>query len=168
VIFEAFDRASYEPLATKQQQHTIKMAATKAMSAAQIPTNSSPLPEIDFLQTSSCESLCAQRRNKLKSDEDAIKDACGEIIKSQKESVRVGLCKMKTEWKKMSVKDFNEAFGCDIIEVVRKQLGKMGESEGRKRVGIKGAAASFKTPGVKFAAGKPPLTRTVKKGERMM
>lgn len=78
---------------------------------------------------------------------------------------------MKREWKKMTVQEFNEAFGCDVIEIVRKQLGNV---EGKsKRVGIVATTAAapgggnLKTPAVKFA-GRPPMTRTVRKGERVM
>lgn len=77
---------------------------------------------------------------------------------------------MKREWKKMTVREFNEAFGCDIVEMVRRQL-EDGEGGGemKKRVGITAnvGGMSLKTPAVKFA-GRPPMTRTVRKGERVV
>lgn len=145
------------------------MARTQAIRTPLSPLNES-LPSIDFLQPTSCQSLCDERRAKLQSDEDAINEARGKTLNSQKEAVRNGLCTMKREWKKMTVKEFNEAFGCDVVEVIRRQLGNIESCEGKKRVGIVTAAAggmNLKTPAVKFA-GRPPMTRTVRKGERVM
>jgi hypothetical protein len=142
------------------------MAGTRTTQRTPLsPVNESPSPEIDFLQPTSCQTACDQRRSQLQADEDAVNEERGEIIKSQKEAVRVALCKMKTEWKKMTVKDFNEAFSCDVIAMVMKQIDM---EPGQKRVGMKNAAVgSLKTPAVKFA-GMPPVTRTVRKGERVV
>ncbi|KAL7512336.1 hypothetical protein ACHAXN_009442 [Cyclotella atomus] len=127
-------------------------------------------PTINFLEPTSIQSLCTSRQTKLKSDEDAIIEARGKTLNSQKEAVRNGLCSMKREWKKMTVREFNEAFGCDIVEMVRRQL-EDGEGDGemKKRVGIAAnvGGMSLKTPAVKFA-GRPPMTRTVRKGERVV
>lgn len=76
---------------------------------------------------------------------------------------------MKKELKKMTVKEFNATFGCDVIGTLRSQL-EMTEDQGSemKRVGTTGGL-NLKTPAVKFA-GRPPMTaaRTVRKGERVV
>lgn len=126
-------------------------------------------PTINFLEPTSIQSLCTSRQTKLKSDEDAIIEARGKTLNSQKEAVRNGLCSMKREWKKMTVKEFNDVFGCDVVDMVRRQLEDGIGGEMKKRVGIAPAAGgmSLKTPAVKFA-GRPPMTRTVRKGERVV
>ena len=66
----------------------------------------------------------------------------------------------------MTVKEFNQMYGCDVIDIVRRQLNQRGGT-GSKRVGIAASSLSLKTPAVKFA-GRPPMTRTVRKGERVV
>ena len=81
----------------------------------------------------------------------------------------MGLCNMNNHLKRMTVKEFNATFGCDVIGTLRSQL-KMSDGQGseKKQVGI-AAGLNLKTPAVKFA-GRPPMTaaRTVRKGERVV
>ena len=67
----------------------------------------------------------------------------------------------------MTVKEFNQMYGCDVIDIIRKQLNQRGGTGSSKRVGIGASSLSLKTPAVKFA-GRPPMTRTVRKGERVL
>ncbi|KAL3794752.1 hypothetical protein HJC23_012762, partial [Cyclotella cryptica] len=128
--------------------------------------------DIDFLNRESCQSLCSERRLKLKADEEAVILARDEMMLAQKELIVNGLCKMKKDVRKMTVKDFNQTFGCDIIDMIKKQL-EEGEEEGaagnKRGVGAKTAVGvSLKTPAAVRFAGKPPTTRTVRKGERII
>ena len=97
------------------------------------------------------------------------------------------LCNCGVDMAKLTVKEFNDKFGCDVVDMIRKQLllassvGNAaiyeeeedgGSSSGKKRNRVMGmqqqlpqfatAAAgmmSLKTPAVgRFGAGRPPMT----------
>ena len=118
-------------------------------------------------------------------------------MRSQKTTFVNGLCTLSRDVKKLTVKEFNDKFGCDVVDMIRKQLlassvGNAaiyeeeedgGSSSGKKRNRVMGmqqqqfsttAAAgmmSLKTPAVgRFGAGRPPMTiaRTARKGERLV
>eukprot|EP00804_Cyclotella_cryptica_P010553 CCRYP_018790-RA/>CCRYP_018790-RA protein AED:0.11 eAED:-0.01 QI:0/0/0/1/1/1/2/0/208 len=95
--------------------------------------------------------LCAERRLKLKADEEAIILAQHQIMMlAQKELIGNGLRTMKKAVRKMTVKDFYQTFGCDIIDMTKKQL-EEGEEEGamgtKRGVGAKPAVGvSLITP----------------------
>ena len=153
----------------RKQFQISTMAATASQTPNSILSESSESPSIDFLQLSSCEAYCDNLRAQLNADEEALIEERGSIINSQKELVRMGLCNMNNDLKKMTVKEFNATFGCDVIGTLRSQL-KMSDGQGseKKQVGI-AAGLNLKTPAVKFA-GRPPMTaaRTVRKGERVV
>ena len=111
-----------------------------------------------------------------------------ELMRTQKETIVQGLCKLNKDVKKLSVKEFNETFGCDVIDLIRKQLDAGGVTQSsankkRNRTGVatgsssssSAAAAaaavsgatglSLKTPAA-HRMGKPPMTmRTARRGE---
>ncbi|KAL3786594.1 LOW QUALITY PROTEIN: hypothetical protein HJC23_008190, partial [Cyclotella cryptica] len=72
------------------------------------------------------------------------------MMLAQKELIGNGLCTMKKAVRKMTVKDFYQTFGCDIIDMTKKQL-EEGEEEGamgtKRGVGAKPAVGvSLITP----------------------
>ena len=111
-----------------------------------------------------------------------------ELMRTQKETIVQGLCKLNKDVKKLSVKEFNETFGCDVIDLIRKQLDAGGvtnnqSSSNKKRnrigTGVAGSSSSsaaavaaavngglsLKTPAA-HRMGKPPMTmRTARRGE---
>ncbi len=116
-------------------------------------------------------------------------------MRSQKTAFVNGLCTLSRDVKKLTVKEFNDRFGCDVVEMIQKQLAQVGEedegspsSSGKKRNRVMGmqqqqqqqqfgtataASAgmmSMKTPAVGRFCGRPPMTiaRTARKGERLV
>ena len=112
-----------------------------------------------------------------------------ELMRTQKETIVQGLCKLNKDVKKLSVKEFNETFGCDVIDLIRKQLDAGGVTNNnqssankkRNRTGVAGCSGSsavavaaavsgatglsLKTPAA-HRMGKPPMTmRTARRGE---
>ena len=111
-----------------------------------------------------------------------------ELMRTQKETIVQGLCKLNKDVKKLSVKEFNETFGCDVIDLIRKQLDAGGvtnnqssSNKKRNRTGVAGSSSSsavavaaavsgatglsLKTPAA-HRMGKPPMTmRTARRGE---
>eukprot|EP00984_Skeletonema_dohrnii_P018798 scaffold8871_cov117-Skeletonema_dohrnii-CCMP3373.AAC.3 len=153
---------------------------------------------IQWLNRNSCLAICHQRRQKLLEDEADLKEMRDQLMRSQKTTFVNGLCTLSRDVKKLTVKEFNDKFGCDVVDMIRKQLlassvGNAaiyeeeedgGSSSGKKRNRVMGmqqqqqqfstAAAgmmSLKTPAVgRFGAGRPPMTiaRTARKGERLV
>jgi hypothetical protein len=134
------------------------------------PLTESP-SDIDFLNRDSCQSICSERRLKLKADEEAVNLARDQQMLAQKELIVNGLCKMKKDVRKMTVKDFNRVFGCDIIDMIKKQLEEGEEGSAGKKRGVGGkppTGVSVKTPAAVRFAGNPQTKRTVRKGERIV
>ena len=138
--------------------------------------------DIQWLNRKSCLDLCNQRRQKLRDDEADLIELRDQLMRAQKTTFVNGLCTLSRDVKKLTLKEFNERFGCDIVDVIRKQLADVGigedgaSSSGKKRnrvVGIQQqphAAMSFKTPAVGRFGGRPPMTiaRTARRGERLV
>eukprot|EP00578_Thalassiosira_sp_NH16_P016332 CAMPEP_0181127692 /NCGR_PEP_ID=MMETSP1071-20121207/28336_1 /TAXON_ID=35127 /ORGANISM="Thalassiosira sp., Strain NH16" /LENGTH=249 /DNA_ID=CAMNT_0023213453 /DNA_START=130 /DNA_END=879 /DNA_ORIENTATION=- len=133
--------------------------------------------DIDWLSRDSCDSYCERRRDQLKKDEEAIELMRDKLIRTQKETVVNGLCKLNKDVKKMTVKEFNSTFGCDVIDLIARQMAAgdvHGSNGGKKRNRVAGGVAiaaaagtglSLKTPAA-HRSGKPPMTmRTARRGE---
>mmetsp|Transcript_7485 Transcript_7485/g.17227 ORF Transcript_7485/g.17227 Transcript_7485/m.17227 type:complete len:223 (-) Transcript_7485:73-741(-) len=130
--------------------------------------------DIDWLSQDACDSWCHQRRGKCKEDEKALELARDNLCRSQKETIVHSLCKLHKNVKNMTVKEFNEAYGCDVIDMITKQMtaGDVSAISGKKRTASFSSAfctsggLSLKTPAPRTRTGKPPMTqRTVRKGE---
>eukprot|EP00986_Skeletonema_menzelii_P015357 scaffold11569_cov157-Skeletonema_menzelii.AAC.10 len=120
-----------------------------------------------------------------------------QLMRSQKTTFVNGLCTLSRDVKKLTVKEFNDKFGCDVVDMIRKQLASAGvenatascedekdggPSSGKKRNRVMGmqqqqqhfstaGMMSLKTPAVgRFGGGRPPMTiaRTARKGERLV
>ncbi|KAL3791912.1 hypothetical protein HJC23_010772 [Cyclotella cryptica] len=72
----------------------------------------------------------------------------------QKELIGNGLHTMKKDVRKMTVKDFNQTFGCDIIDMIKKQL-EEGEEEGA--MGTKRGVGAKPAVGVSFSINGSPV-----------
>ena len=130
--------------------------------------------DISWLSRDSCLAHCERRRDCLKKDEEALELARDELIRAQKEAVAKGLCKLNKDVKKLTVKEFNATFGVDVVGLIRKQMAAgdvdLGAGVGKKRPATATASAgglSLKTPAA-HRMGKPPMTRTARKGERVI
>ncbi len=78
---------------------------------------------------------------------------------------------MKNHVKKMTVREFNTSFGCDIVSIVRGKIAEVecnGESKKRRVEGTNGGGLNLKMPSAVRFAGRPPATRTVMKGEKVV
>lgn len=78
--------------------------------------------DIEWLSRDSCTTYVEQRRSELKKDEEALELMRDELMRTQKETIIQGLCKLNKDVKKLTVKEFNDTFGCDVIELIRKQM----------------------------------------------
>ena len=148
---------------------------------------SSSSVDIEWLSRDSCNNYIAQRKDQLKKDEDALELMRDELMRTQKETIVQGLCKLNKDVKKLSVKEFNDTFGCDVIDLIRKQLdagdvnNDNNQSSKKRNRGVAVAAGSsasavsaavggatglsLKTPAA-HRMGKPPMTmRTARRGE---
>lgn len=47
-------------------------------------------------------------------------------MRSQKTTFVNGLCTLSRDVKKLTVKEFNDKFGCDVVDMIRKQLASAG------------------------------------------
>lgn len=130
--------------------------------------------DIEWLSRDSCDSYCEQRRDQLKKDEEALELMRDDLMRTQKETIIQGLCKLNKDVKKLTVREFNSTFGCDVIDLIARQMA-AGDvhSNGKKRNRVAGGAAiaaaatglSLKTPAA-HRSGKPPMTmRTARRGE---
>lgn len=145
------------------------------MSLAVHPAESSA--DIEWLSRDSCNSYCEQRRDQLKKDTEALDLVRDELMRTQKETIIQGLCKLNKDVKKLTVKEFNATFGgCDVIDLIRKQMvaGDVNAKKRSRTVAATAAAAaassglSLKTPAAHRMGGKPPMTmRTVRRGEKV-
>lgn len=99
-----------------------------------------------------------------------------ELMQKHQDTIIQGLCKMNKDVKKLSVKEFNATFGCDVIDLIKMQMaaGDVNASGGKKRFRAlassqtaTGTGLSLKTP-APLRMGKPPMTtRTARRGEVM-
>jgi hypothetical protein len=107
-----------------------------------------------------------------------------ELLRTQKEIVIQGLCKLNKDVKLLSVKEFNDTFDCDIIDMMREMMLAGGvqwsgagtamtvaSTVGKKHSRVIGGAGvgqqmlSMKTPAA-HRFGRPPTTmRTARRGE---
>jgi len=142
--------------------------------------------EIEWLSRTSCNSFCEKRNETLKKDTEALELMRDELMRTQKETILHGLCKLTKDVKRMSLGEFNDTFGCDVVDLTRRQMAVggiiMADGSGiggnkkryRANGGEAGAAAtagsqqqqlSLKTPAA-HRLGKPPMTtRTARRGE---
>lgn len=135
----------------------------------------------EWLSRDSCNSYIEQRRNQFRNDVDALELVRDELLRTQKEIVIQGLCKLNKDVKSLSVKEFNNAFGCDLIEMMSEVMKAggvqcSGTSDAAAEVGKKHCRAndasrvgmqmlSMKTPAA-HRVGRPPTTmRTARRGE---
>ena len=129
---------------------------------------------INWASRDSCNSYIEQRRAQLKKDEEDLELTRDELMRTQKETIVQGLCKLNKDVKKLTIKEFNATFGCDVIDLIVKQMAAGDvQSNGKKRTRvIAGGAAtanglSLKTPAAS-RMGKPPMTmRTARRGEKI-
>ena len=119
-------------------------------------------------------------------------------MRSQKTTLINGLCTLSRDIKKMTVAEFNQKFGCDVVDMIKKQIAAVAidenngnhhhyeggdddvSSSGKKRNRVVGMQQqrlqqqqqfpSLKTPAVTRFGGLPPMTiaRTARKGERLV
>ena len=132
------------------------------MSASIHPAESSP--DVEWLSRDSCNSYCERRRDQFRRDADALELARDELMRTQKEIIVQGLCKLNKDVKQLTVREFNATFGCDVIEMMREHMaaGDVQSIAGKKRF----RALSMKTPAANKFAMKPPMTiRTARRGE---
>lgn len=131
-------------------------------------------PDIEWLSRDSCSSYCEQRRDTLKKDEEALELVRDELMRTQKEAIIQGLCKLNKDVKKLSVREFNSMFGCDIIDLIKKQMtaGDVNANSGVKRFRApanaqtaSGNGVSFKTPAAHKAGKLPTTMRAARRGE---
>ena len=81
---------------------------------------------IQWLNRNSCLAICHQRRQKLLEDEADLKEMRDQLMRSQKTTFVNGLCTLSRDVKKLTVKEFNDKFGCDVVDMIRKQLASAG------------------------------------------
>jgi hypothetical protein len=70
-----------------------------------------------------------------------------------------------------AVREFYASFGCDIVSIVRGKIAEVecnGESKKRRVEGTNGGGLNLKTPAAMRFAGRPPATRMVMKGEKVV
>lgn len=149
---------------------------------------SSSSSDINWLSKDSCNSYIEQRKEQLKKDEEALELMRDELMRTQKETIIQGLCKLNKDVKKLSIKEFNTTFNCDVIDLIRKQMdagdidlqsnGAGGNKKRNRSIGASFAAGagnssnnnglSLKTP-APHRMGKTPMTsmRTARKGEQV-
>ena len=146
---------------------------------------------IQWLNRDSCLAICQQRRHKLLEDESDLKEVRDQLMRSQKTTLINGLCTLSRDIKKMTVAEFNQKFGCDVVDMIKKQIAEVAvdenngnddvSSSGKKRNRVVGMQQqqrlqqqqqfpSLKTPAVTRFGGLPPMTiaRTARKGERLV
>ena len=153
---------------------------------AAVAESSSSSTDINWLSKDSCNSYIEQRKEQLKKDEEALELMRDELMRTQKETIIQGLCKLNKDVKKLSIKEFNTTFNCDVIDLIRKQMDagdidlQSNYGAGKKRnrsIGASFAATgssnnnnglSLKTP-APHRMGKAPMTamRTARKGEQV-
>ena len=131
------------------------------MSASIHPVESSS--DVEWLSRDSCNSFCERRRDQFRRDAEALELVRDELMRTQKETIVQGLCKLNKDVKQLTVREFNATFGCDVIDLIRQQMaaGDVQSSAGKKRF----RAVSLKTPAANKLS-KPPMTiRTARRGE---
>ncbi len=148
-----------------------------------LPT-SDPSSEVHFFDAASVETYCQKRRIAFQNDAAAIDLAKEDLLRRQQQIVLQGLLKLTKDVKKLTVKEFDENYGCDVIDMIKKMMleGEVIGSNGKKRVrqipsgdssGSDGtgvttkAGLSLKTPAPRFGMG-VPATRTARKGEKII
>ena len=143
---------------------------------------------IQWLNRDSCLAICQQRRHKLLEDESDLKEVRDQLMRSQKTTLINGLCTLSRDIKKMTVAEFNQKFGCDVVDMIKKQIAAVAiddnngnhhyyeggdddaSSSGKKRNRVVGMQQqqqrlqqqqqfpSLKTPAVTRFGGLPPMT----------
>jgi hypothetical protein len=69
------------------------------------------------------------------------------------------------------MREFNASFGCDIVSIVRGKIAEVecnGESKKRRVEEMNVGGLSLKTPAAVMFVGRPPATRTVMKGAKVI
>mmetsp|Transcript_22709 Transcript_22709/g.47638 ORF Transcript_22709/g.47638 Transcript_22709/m.47638 type:complete len:159 (+) Transcript_22709:171-647(+) len=156
---------------------------TSFATTAPLPTGD-PASEIHVFDATSVDAYCQKRRIAFQNDTAAIDLAKEDLLRRQQQIVLQGLLKLTKDVKKMTVREFDENYGCDIIELIKKMMldGEIIGSNGKKRVrqlprgdssGSDGpqvateAGLNLKTPAARFGIG-VPATRTARKGEKII
>lgn len=156
---------------------------TSFATTAPLPTGD-PTSEIHVFDDASIDAYCQKRRIAFQNDTAAIDLAKEDLLRRQQQIVLQGLLKLTKDVKKMTVGEFDENYGCDIIEMIKKMMldGDIIGSNGKKRArqlprggssssggpGVaKEAELSLKTPAPRFGMG-VPATRTARKGEKII
>ena len=144
---------------------------------------------VDWLSRDSCNSFIEQRRQQFQNDVESLELVRDELLRTQKEIVIQGLCKLNKDVKSLSVKEFNDAFDCNVIEMMREMMtaggvdwnNSSGTSASASAVGKKHPRAigagitataggphilSMKTPAAhRFGSNPPKTMRTARRGE---
>ena len=148
-----------------------------------VPPGAAADADIDWHSLESCVAYCDRRRDRLRKDEEALELMRDRLLRTQKETIVQGLCKLNKDVKNLTIKEFNEAFGCDVVDLIGKRMTSSGANagggaavasggQGKKRpvataAGGGSGGLSFKTPAAsRMRSGKAPMTtRTARKGE---
>ena len=101
-------------------------AATAQHSSGSDVLSAAADQNIQWLNRNSCLAICHQRRQKLLEDEADLKEMRDQLMRSQKTTFVNGLCTLSRDVKKLTVKEFNDKFGCDVVDMIRKQLASAG------------------------------------------
>jgi len=146
-------------------------------------TMEAPIDVDEWLSRDSCNNFCQCRREQFQRDVEALELVRDELLRSQKETIVQGLCKLNKDVKQLTVREFNAAFGCDVIAMFREhfaaaQAGDEDEADGgltnssgnSSQSGMKRSrfVENLKTPAPDRWAKPPsaPMTiRTVRRGE---
>lgn len=131
------------------------------MSASIHPAESSL--DVEWLSRDSCTSYCERRRDQFRRDADALELVRDELMRTQKEIIVQGLCKLNKDVKQLTVKEFNATFGCDVIDMIREHMATEGVQSiaGKKRFRV----LNMKTPAANKFLRPPRTVRTARRGE---
>ena len=132
--------------------------------------------DVEWLSQESCNSFCERRRDQLRRDVEALELVRDELMRTQKETVIQGLCKLNKDVKQLSIKDFNATFGCDVISMIRELMAAAGVVQSSSAAGNKQYRAvvpsengetrlSMKTPAAHRFVRPPMSMRTARRGE---
>ena len=148
-------------------------------------TMEAPIDVEEWLSRDSCNNFCQRRREQFQRDVEALELVRDELLRSQKENIVQGLCKLNKDVKSLTVREFNATFGCDVIAMFREHfaaaqadddeddveggLSNSSSSSNNSQSGMKRSriVENLKTPAPdRLAKPPPPMTiRTVRRGE---
>ena len=105
-----------------QHHHQAAAAAAQHHLTATTAAAGDDADNIQWLNRDSCLAICQQRRHKLLEDESDLKEMRDQLMRSQKTALINGLCTLSRDIKKLTVAEFNQKFGCDVIDMIKKQI----------------------------------------------